>query len=427
MILKKIGKAFLCRMLEAQVKQLRRRNDFRVVAIAGSVGKTSTKLAIAKLLASRKSVIYQDGNYNDRLTVPLVLFGQAEPGIFDITAWIRLLLSNRRSLKRPYAYDIAVVELGTDAPGQLSRFAYLKPDLLVITAVAPEHMEFFGNLEAVAKEELAPFYFSKQALLNLDDIDAKYLPDGKYASYGEEQDAQYKLVESAQHGLQSQQLKINLNDKTDLSVSTPLLGKTGAKIVLAATAVADMLGWTAEYIKSGTDEIQPVAGRMRVLQGVSDTQLIDDTYNSSPSAAIAALDVLYQTQTAQRICIFGSMNELGELSPEAHKAVGAYCDPDKLDLVVTIGAEAQKYLIPAAQAKGCQVKAFMNPYEAGAYVRQSLKSGAVVLAKGSQNKVFAEEALKTLLRNPADAKLLVRQSPYWLKIKKQQFPQQAGD
>ncbi|HVI60552.1 MAG TPA: hypothetical protein VM535_00135, partial [Candidatus Saccharimonadales bacterium] len=78
MTLKKLGKAFLCRLLERQVRQLRAKNDFKLIAVAGSVGKTSTKLAIAKSLSVHQRVIYQDGNYNDRLTVPLILFGQTE-------------------------------------------------------------------------------------------------------------------------------------------------------------------------------------------------------------------------------------------------------------------------------------------------------------------------------------------------------------
>ena len=184
MSLEKIGKALVCKFLEAQVKQLRRRNNFKLIAVAGSVGKTSTKLAIAKTLATGQRVRYQEGNYNDRLTVPLVLFGEVEPGIYNLLAWGKIWLRNRRQLRHPYPYDIAVVELGTDAPGQLRRFAYLQPDITVITAIADEHMEFFGTLDKVAAEELVPLAFSKQTLLNIDDIPQKYWPHATYLSYG---------------------------------------------------------------------------------------------------------------------------------------------------------------------------------------------------------------------------------------------------
>jgi UDP-N-acetylmuramoyl-tripeptide--D-alanyl-D-alanine ligase len=420
-MIKKLGKALLCRLLEAQVKRLRRRNDFQIVAVAGSVGKTSTKLAIARLLASHSKVRYQDGNYNDRLTVPLVVFGQSEPGIFNIVAWTKILLANRRILRQAYDYDVVIVELGTDGPGQLHKFAYLHPDLIVITAVAPEHMEFFRTVDAVAQEELVPLSFSKQVLLNVDDIAVQYLPQAAYNGYGENQKAQYRLVGYKQQGLQNQQLELSLH--TDrLQVTVPLLGKPGAKVILAAAAVADLFGWSAADIKAGLAAIQPVAGRMNILPGLSDSVLIDDTYNASPTATIAALDVITQAEAKQRIAILGSMNELGAQSQAEHTAIGAYCDPKKLDLVVTIGAEAEKYLAPAAEKAGCTVKSFASPYQAGVYVKGQLKPGAVVLGKGSQNGVFAEEALKILLRHPTDSPQLVRQSAYWLSVKQKQFP-----
>jgi UDP-N-acetylmuramoyl-tripeptide--D-alanyl-D-alanine ligase len=160
---------------------------------------------------------------------------------------------------------------------------------------------------------------------------------------------------------------------------------------------------------------------MQILPGVKGSTIIDDSYNASPAAVEAALDVLYAAKAPQRIAILGNMNELGDYSQEAHEEVGRYCQPDKLDLVVTIGADAEKYLVPAAREAGCRVEAFSSPYDAGRKVLSEMKTGAVVLAEGSQNRVFAEESLKILLDNPEDAKKLVRQSDYWMKIKRGQF------
>jgi UDP-N-acetylmuramoyl-tripeptide--D-alanyl-D-alanine ligase len=425
MILKKAGKAVLCRLLERQVRQLRRRNDFMVVAVAGSVGKTSTKLAIASLLANSQKVRYQDGNYNDRLTVPLVLFGQAEPAIFNLAGWLKILLANQRTIRQPYDYDVAVLELGTDRPGELARFAYLQPDIMVITAVAPEHMQFFGSLDAVGREELTPLKFSKRVLLNIDDIPSRYLPSTDYLGYGQGQAAYYRLVSSTPDDLKGQQLEFTLSPEVKMNVRTTLLGRPGASIVVAGAAVADMLGWSQETIRSSLPAIHSVPGRMKLLPGIEDSVLIDDSYNSSPIAAKAALDVLYRAKASRRIAILGSMNELGRSSPAEHRSVGAYCQPDKLDMVITIGSEAEKYLAPAALKNGCQVRSFSSPYEAGAYVIDQLQPGTAVLAKGSQNGVFAEEALKQLLRKPDDAAQLVRQSPAWLKLKRRQFPDAA--
>lgn len=416
---KKLGKAFICRLLERQVEELRRKNDFRVVAVTGSVGKTSTKLAIAKTLAKTRKTMYQDGNYNDRLTVPLVLFGQKEPNIFNPLAWQRIVRENARMLKQAYPYDFAVLELGVDGPGQMADFAYLKPDLAVVTAVAPEHMEYFGNLRNVAEEELAVVEFSNDALLNKDNIAPEYLPGGPYSLYGE--NAEYSVTARRPDGLKGQHITVHLPDVQTLEADINFLGEQGAKVALAAVAAAHKLGLSAEQIKSGLQSVPQFPGRMQVLAGVDRSQLIDDTYNASPLAVKAALDVLYGAEAPQRIAILGSMNEMGEGSPALHKEIGAYCDPAKLDLVVAVGREATDYLAPAALARGCLVKTFLNPYEAGEFVKSQLKSGAVVLAKGSQNGVFAEEALKQLLKNPEDSRKLVRQSPYWLGVKAKQF------
>ena len=407
-------------MLEAQVKRLCHRHAIKIVAVAGSVGKTSTKLAIADTLKSAFRVIYQDGNYNDRLTVPLVLFGQTEPAIFDIVAWIKLLIANERLLRRSYPYDLAVLELGTDGPGQLEHFAYLRPDVVVITAIEEEHMEYFRTLAAVAAEELVPLAWSAQALLNIDDIAAQYLPDNSFVSYGFGQ-ADYRITGRSAATLGKQTLDLKFADGQVMTVTSPMLGEQGAKITLAAVAVAHLLAMPIDAISAAVATIKPMPGRMQLLAGIQGSLLIDDTYNSSPVAVRAALDVLYATEAPQRIAILGSMNEMGDNSPAMHHQVGAYCDPAKLDLVITIGTAAAESLAPAAQQRGCRVVSFASPRLAGGYAATHLKTGAIVLAKGSQNGVFAEEALVPLLAKTGDHAKLVRQSPAWLRHKAQQL------
>ncbi len=401
---------------------MRQNNDFKLVAVSGSVGKTSTKLAIAKTLSATKKVIYQDGNYNDRLTVPLILFGHIEPGIYNVLAWFKILRANKRQLSQRYPYDVAVVELGTDAPGQLRKFGYLRPDVTVITAVADEHMSQFKTLEAVAKEEMVPVEFSRQVLLNIDDVAGQYRPKSAFSSYSLSKGADYYIGSKTARSLQGLRLSFRLPGGKRLDTEVAVLGEQGAKIALAAVAVGDLLGIAEEGINKGLKAVTPVAGRMQILAGKQGSLIIDDTYNASPVAVKAALDVLYDSDAKRRIAILGSMNELGADSPKMHREIGGYCDPKKLDLVVTVGREAAKYISPAAEKQGCIVKSFVSPYEAGEHVVQQLQTGVVVLAKGSQDGVFAEEAIKPLLANPAQARKLVRQSSYWLKRKKQQFP-----
>ena len=206
-----------------------------------------------------------------------------------------------------------------------------------------------------------------------------------------------------------------------MALNLKLAGEQSLKAAVAAGLVAAKLGMTSQQIKDGMEKIHAVPGRMNILRGLEGSTLIDDTYNASPLAVEAALRALYQIQSPQRIAILGSMNELGDTSPQAHEQIGKLCDAGELAWVITIGDEAEKYLAPAARSKGCQVKSFTSPYDAGAFAHKVLEENAVVLAKGSQNGVFAEEALKILLHSTADEKELVRQTPAWLKIKQEQF------
>ena len=419
---KKAARGVVCAILEWQVRRLRSRHKFKVVAVVGSLGKTSTKLAIADLLThSGLRVRHQTGNYNDRVTVPLVFFGLNEPSLYNVFAWLKVFGATQADVALPYPYDVVVVELGTDGPGQLADFAYIKPDIAVITAVAPEHMEFFGTLDAVAAEELSVFDWSKQVLVNGDDIAGEYLAGRDFMDYSvnSEQAAYYATAKPKD--LRGQALQARL-PKGELTADIRYLGVQGAKITLVAAAAADLLGVKRATIAKNLPQLVPFSGRMQILDGVKKSTLIDDAYNASPASMKAALDVLYGAKTKQRIAILGSINEMGDYSKRAHQEVGEYCDPKKLDVVVTVGHDAKRWLAPVARERGCTVHAFLSPYEAGDYVSGKLKTGGVVLAKGSQNGVFTEEALKPLLADPSDAAKLVRQSPYWITRKSQQFP-----
>lgn len=418
---KQFGRAVVCAVLERQVRRLRKRHQITVVAVVGSVGKTSTKLAIADLLAQKLRVRHQVGNYNDRVTVPLIFFGHNQPDILNFIAWLKIFRANKRAIRRPYPYDVVVVELGTDGPGQLAQFSYVKPELAVISSIAPEHMEYFGTLDAVAAEELAVFDFAQQVLVNGDDTPGEYLAGREFIEYSTLSERASYYTKPTSENLDGQSLDITLPKGRVKAAHVQYIGWHGAKFALAAAAVADILGMKPADIKDGLQHLRHFSGRMQVLSGIKNSKLIDDTYNASPIAVKAALDVLYATKTSQRIAILGSMNELGDYSRQAHREVGEYCDGKKLKWIVTIGSDAKKWLAPAAKRRGCKVKSFMSPYEAGEFVAKELKKNAVVLAKGSQNGVFSEEALKVLLADPKDAEKLVRQSSYWLKKKQKQF------
>ncbi len=413
-------------VLEHKVKRYFKKHSPQLVVVVGSVGKTSTKTAIATVLSERLRVRAHEGNHNDVMSVPLALLGVDYPGqVHSVKEWLKVFAAMNLRIKEEKDVDVIVQELGTDHPGEIPTFGrYLKPDIAVVTAVSDEHMEFFGNLDAVAREELSVAAYSKTTVINRDDVSGKYADFAKTTSvdtYGRSEPAEYRLSVEPASPVDGRIGKLFTPEWGELPITLQLVGDHSLKAAAAAACVAAKLGLTSAETTLGIGKILPTKGRMQVLRGLKETVLIDDTYNSSPLAAAAALKTLYETPAPQRIAILGSMNELGSTSAQAHEKIGQLCDPLKLEWVVTIGDEAAKYLAPAAAKKGCQVKSFKTPYQAGGFVHGVMMPGAVVLAKGSQNGVFAEEAIKVLLRDADDEARLVRQTAYWLDVKSEQF------
>ena len=383
-------------------------------------------MAIATVLGEKYAVRVHEGNHNTHMSAPLAMLGIEYPdNVHSVSAWIAVWRAAGIRMREKSDVEVVIQELGTDQPGDIAHFGkYLKPDIAVVTAVSPEHMEFFETIDNVAKEELAVAAFSGLTIINRDDIDqnyAKYADTHEIDTYGLQDGAEYQTILEPSSPLDGRIGQLKAPEWGELPVTLQVIGEQGVKAATAAAVVGAKLGLTSQQVAVGLSKIRPVKGRMNILRGLEDSVLIDDTYNASPLAVKAALDTLYSIEAPQRIAILGSMNELGASSAQAHEQAGKLCDASKLDWVVTIGSEAEKYLAPAAASKGCQVRSFASPYQAGGFVHSVLKPGAVVLAKGSQNGVFAEEALKVLLHATEEESSLVRQSDFWLKRKSEQF------
>lgn len=417
-------KSFIQKQLENYVrKYFKKHPEVKLVAVAGSVGKTTTKTAIATVLSKKFRVRMFDGNHNTHMSAPLGILGIDYPeNIHNVFAWLAVFAAARKRIRQPTDVDVIVQELGSDRIGEIDHFgSYLKPTIGVVTAVAPEHMEYFGSIEAVAKEELALANFSDLAIINRDDIDGKFaelLTNQNIDTYGTTGAAEYRLEIKdfdVKHGYQAWLVISGYAETYPADIR--VVGDHSLRTVAGAVAVAAKLGMQPSEIVQGVEDIMPVAGRMNLLRGMEGSMLIDDTYNSSPSAAEAALQTLYNIQAPERIAILGSMNELGTSSQAEHEKLGKLCDPSLLAWVVTIGSEAEQYLAPVAKARGCQVRSFVSAIEAGAFVRSVMEKNSVILAKGSEGDIYAEEALKELLHATSDDRKLVRQSPAWLRRK----------
>ena len=417
-------KAFVQKRLEKYVKEyFVQHPEIKLVVVTGSVGKTSTKVAIATVLSERFRVRLHEGNHNTHMSTPLAVLGIEYPEqLKSIRAWLEVFKAAKERIAAPTDVDVIVQELGSDRIGQVQHFStYLQPDIGVVTAVSPEHMEYFRDMEAVAREELAVANFSQKALINRDDVDemyAKYLTNGNVNTYGTSNISEYHFISqdyTADGGHVGAFVAPEWLDPVPTEIH--VIGEHPLRPAIAAGAVAVKLGLSATEVASGLSKIRSLPGRMNVLRGADNTTIIDDTYNSSPLAAESSLRELYRLSVPQRIAVLGSMNELGLTSQVEHEAIGKLCDPNGLAWVITVGDDAEKYLAPAAKARGCQVKSFKNSLQAGAFVRSVIEEGAAILFKGSEGGIFLEEAVKVVLHSTADETKLVRQSPEWMARK----------
>ena len=399
----------------------------RLIVVAGSVGKTSTKRALGRLLSQRFRVRMHEGNHNSEVSAPLAILGINLPErLHSPLAWLGVFRAAHRRVYSPADVDVIIQELGVDHPGEMMDFGtYLRPNIALVTAITPEHMEFFGSIEHVAQEELFVAKFSEYTLINRDDIDgrfADFLESANFSTYGTTGLAEFRF--------EQQQLDENGYSGTVIApndvrfpATIKVVGEHSLRPIMGAVGAAMMLGLPVEDIIRGLSLLKPVPGRMNLLRGIGGVTIIDDTYNSSPAAAQAALRTLYEfTDVPSRVAIFGDMLELGGSSQAEHEKLGRMCDPSLLSWVVVVGVAATQYLAPAARSTGCQVHVARNAIEAGEFVRSITEPGAVVLVKGSQNEIFLEECVKVLCDMTEDAEL-VRQSDKWLAIKDKYFQQ----
>lgn len=411
--------------LEARVKELIQTRHLKVVAITGSVGKTSTKLAVASVLRQKYRVLAHEGNFNSEIGLPLSIFELDVPDtLVNPLAWMKALDRIDKKLRSDYPYDVLVLEMGADSVGDIQKFMrYITPDVGVVTAIAPVHLEQFGSIEKIAYEKMALARGSKAVWLNAEDErvmqEAKAL--GKpVQTYGVAAGEVHWSDMSRGSDL-ALKGKLSLSEGAVVSVVTQVIGRHSLAALAAGAAVGEELGLSPDQIAAGVAAVAPFSGRMQLMDGINGSTIIDDTYNAAPKAVLAALSTLNELP-GRHVAILGSMNELGDYAKEAHREVGQAAG--KLDLLLTIGDNANRYIAAGAAEAGLnaeQIHTFHSPYAAGEFAKALIKSGDVVLAKGSQNGVFAEEAIAQLLADPADRSKLVRQSASWEAKKRAQF------
>lgn len=421
-------KRFVQRQLEGYARKTLKHYKPVVIGVAGSIGKTSTKEAIYAVLSKSMSVRKSAKSYNNEFGVPLTVLG-LESAFSSPTKWL-LTLMQAQAIASGNAIDYPeciVLEMGSDHVGDVHKLMSIAhPNIGVLTAIAPVHLEFFETFQNVKMEEstiVRELDEKDAAIVNADDTETNayaHKTSAESITFGFSESANVrgsdlKLFTQKENGGFALSFKLHLGGESAEVLLPHALSTAHAYAALAAAAVGKRLQMSISEIVLGLAEFVPPPGRMRYIDGIKHTHIIDDTYNSSPKASEAALDVLKDFPTKERhFAIMGDMAELGKETKSLHMQVGTYVK-GRADVLITVGEKARD-IAHGARASGMKeenVFSFAHAEEAGKFLQDRIKEDDVMLIKGSQIARL-EKVVKEVMAEPERAsELLVRQESYW--------------
>ena len=358
----------------------RRRTPARVVAITGSNGKTTTRQMTACVLARQFNTLVPVGNFNNQIGLPLTL------------------------LRLTSDHQWAVLELGTNRPGEISRLAAIcAPDIGVITNIGPAHLQGLGSVQGVRREKgdlLKSLGHNGKAALNADDPRVMQLAretDHEVLLFGLSSRAAVRAgnVTETDGGI-TFTLSV-AGESQSVRLNSP--GRFMVANALAAAAVGQLLGLSPAIIKAGLEDFRPVLNRMNLVQLTNGVTIINDTYNANPDSMKAAIATL-KTMAAGKRAFFvaGDMLELGEQAESLHSQIGAEAARAGIRRLWACG-EFAAAVISGARAEGMlSADATAGTHEQIiAALRSELQSGDWVLVKGSRGMTMEKvvEGLKT--------------------------------
>ena len=406
-----------------------RRYRPKIVMVTGSVGKTSTKDAVAAALSESFRVRKSEKSYNSEFGVPLTIIGAKNPWASP-GAWLKVFGEAFALRFFPSVYpNMLVLEVGADRPGDLEKILRIAmPDAVVVTRLpeVPVHVEAYATPQAVREEEFYPAYALDDGMpliLNAEDEYATAMSarlSARVISFGTSDAASARIVNprlNIEHG-RIIGMKATLRiEGEEIPLEAPgVVGNPALFAPAAAIATAFSLGARKEDALNGLATYAPPPGRTRILEGMNGSVLIDDSYNSSPAAveeALASLNLVAGELKLRRIAVLGDMLELGRYSHEEHEKIGTLA-AGKLDLLIAVGIRARGIATSAKEAGMGEdaVRMYGSSEEAAAALGEVVGQGDVVLIKGSQS-IRTERITEALLANPEDTALLVRQDAEW--------------
>jgi len=428
--MKSFFKTIIVSILTLEARLVLQKYKPTIIAVTGSVGKTSTKDAIYAVLASAFFVRKSEKSFNSEIGIPLTILGIGN-GWNNPLIWIKNIIEGVMLLVLKNHYPKwLVLEVGADRPNDITRIAqWLTPHTVVMTRIpeVPVHVEFFDSPEALAKEKSALIKAlppEGTLILNADDEHSKEfraLARGEVRSYG--------IIAASDIGASHEQILYSAGFPSGISFrvtdgknSIPItlsgmLGFQHIYPVLAALLVGSREGLNMVSMAQALEKYKAPPGRMRLIQGIKETMIIDDSYNSSPAALQEALKTLERLEVrGKKIAVLGDMMELGSFSADEHKRGGKQA-ARIVDILLTVGVRARAIAEGALVADMHESKIFQyeDSRRAGKELEHVLTQGDVVLIKGSQ-AVRCERAVEEIMAHPEDKeKLLVRQDREWLE------------
>lgn len=434
---RRIARLLVTSILRWEARLVLKKYRPKIVAITGSVGKTGTKDAIALALTSKYKLRASQKSFNSELGLPLTILGCDNPWR-SFFGWLRVWVEGFGLIFFRSDYpECLVLELGVDRPGDMAMIlSWLKVDVAVITNLpqVPAHVEFFHSPELVLREKwlLAESVAGEGLVVcNHDDEKIRALANNlksRQLSYGFRPGADFlgsdiQIIYDDQGDPKQPSwpaglsLQVVHGDESARLELRGVLGQHQLSALLAAAAVAVAQGVSLTELSQVLPKLVMPPGRMKLIAGIKETLIIDDTYNASPAALAAALQTLGDLRVAGRkIAVLGDMLELGRYAIEEHRKVGVLAARVS-HVLVTVGLRMQFAVEEAMRKKMGKknVYHFNDSRAAGEFLQNFIAKSDVVLVKGSQS-LRMERVVEEIMAHPEDkVRLLVRQDQEWQK------------
>lgn len=403
-----------------------------IIGVTGSMGKTSAKEAIFAVLHNQLPVRMSQKNYNNEIGLPLTIIGASSAGR-NLLGWLGIFL---RAVKliviRAQDYpQVLILEMGVDRPGDMAYLTKLAPPTVgLVTSVSYSHLEYFGDIMNIKKEKqvlIENLDSQGLAILNYDNASTRAMIEvskARVLTYGLQEGANLQAQDivfnftKGNYELAGINFKLNYNGSIVPVFMDNVLTESALYAALAGAAVGLYFKMNLVEIAQALRDFSLPRGRMNILPGIKHTFIIDDTYNSSPEAAIAAIDILGRIkleETAVRYAVLGDMLELGSYTEEGHRLVGTKVAQSGINNLIAVGEKARDIIRGATEAGLADnfIFYFDRPEEAGKFLQARIKAGDVILIKGSQEVRLEKTVLEIMAEPERAAELLVRQDEPW--------------